>query len=114
MVGPVDPPFHRYIWIFMAIEYFTKWVEVIPLRKATRGVMANFIKENIIVRFRVPHKIRSDNDTPFVNREVRKIYGVLSGEVPLIIALLSSREWAGGSNKQNSHQDYQQDEPGIY
>ena len=114
LVGPVNPPSHGYIWIFMATEYFTKWAEVIPLRKATRGVMANFIKENIIVRFRVPHRIISDNGTPFVNREVRKMFGVLSSEVPSIIALLSSREWAGGSNKQNPHQDYQQDEPGVY
>ena len=73
LVGLVNPPSHGYIWIFMATEYFTKWVEVIPLHKATRGVMANFIKENIIVRFGVPHRIISDNGTPFVNREVRKM-----------------------------------------
>ena len=35
--------------------------------------MANFIKENIIVRFGVPHKIISDNGTPFVNSDVRKM-----------------------------------------
>ena len=35
--------------------------------------MANFIKENIIVRFRVPHRIISDNGAPFVNNEVRKM-----------------------------------------
>jgi len=35
--------------------------------------MANFIKENIIVRFGIPHKIISDNGTPFVNKEVRKM-----------------------------------------
>ena len=35
--------------------------------------MENFIKENIIARFGVPQKIISGNDTPFVNREVRKM-----------------------------------------
>ena len=35
--------------------------------------MANFIKENIIVRFGVPHRIISDNGTPFVNSDVRKM-----------------------------------------
>ena len=44
------------------IEYFTKWAEAVPLRKATRGAVANFIKENII-----------DNDTPFVNSDVRRM-----------------------------------------
>ena len=57
----------------MATEYFTKWAEVVPLRKATREAIANFIKENIIVRFEVPHRIFSDNGTPFVNNEVRKM-----------------------------------------
>ena len=35
--------------------------------------MANFIKENIIIRLGVPHRIISDNGTPFVNSKVRKI-----------------------------------------
>ena len=73
LVGPVNPPSYGYIWILVATEYFTKWAETIPLSKATRGVVVNFIKENIIVRFGVPYRIVSDNGTPFVNREVRKM-----------------------------------------
>ena len=57
----------------MATEYFTKWAEAVPLRKATGGVVTNFIKENIIVRFGVPHRIISDNGTPFVNSDVRRL-----------------------------------------
>ena len=44
-----------------------------PLRKATGGAVVNLIKENIIVRFGVSHKIISDNGTPFVNNKLRKI-----------------------------------------
>ncbi|XP_075667627.1 uncharacterized protein LOC142637228 [Castanea sativa] len=73
MAGPVNPPSRGYIWILVATEYFTKWAEAVPLRKATGGAMANFIKENIIVRFGVPHRIISDNGTPFVNNDVRKM-----------------------------------------
>ena len=73
MVGPVNPSSNRYIWILVATTYFTKWVEAIALRKATKGAIANFIKENIIVRFRVPHKIIIDNGTHFVNKKVRKM-----------------------------------------
>ena len=72
-MGPVNPPSHGYIWILVAIEYFTKWEEAIPLNKAIGGAVVNFIKENIIVRFGVPYRIVSDNGTPFVNREVRKM-----------------------------------------
>ena len=35
--------------------------------------MANFIKENIIVRFGMPQRIISDNGTPFVNSDVRRM-----------------------------------------
>ena len=72
-VGPVNPPSRGYIWILVATEYFTKWVEAVSLCKATRGAVANFIKENIIIRFGVPHKIICDNGTPFVNNDVRKM-----------------------------------------
>ena len=44
----------------LSTEYFTKWAEAVPFRKATGGAVANFIKENIIVRFKVPHRIISD------------------------------------------------------
>ena len=73
LVGPVNPLSRGYIWILVATEYFTKWTEAVPLHKATGGAVANFIKENIIVRFGVPHKIISDNGTPFVNSDVRKM-----------------------------------------
>ena len=73
MVGPINPPSRGYIWILLATEYFTKWAEAVLLQKATGGTVANFIKENIITRFRIPHRIISDNDTPFMNREVRRM-----------------------------------------
>ena len=57
----------------MATEYFTKWVEAIPLKKATGPVVANFIREHIICRFGIPHKIVTDNGTLFVNKDVRKL-----------------------------------------
>ena len=57
----------------MAMEYFTKWVEAVPLKKATGPTVANFIREHKICRFGIPHKIVSDNGTPFVNKGVSKL-----------------------------------------
>ena len=73
LVGPVNPPLRGYIWILVATKYFTKWAEAMPLRKAIGGAVANFIKENIIIRFGVPHRSISDNGTSFVNSEVRRM-----------------------------------------
>ena len=57
----------------MATEYFTKWAEAIPQKKATGPAVANFIREHIICRFGIPHKIVTDNGTPFVNKDVWKL-----------------------------------------
>ncbi|GLU03802.1 hypothetical protein SLE2022_209800 [Rubroshorea leprosula] len=73
LIGPIHPSFEGYIWILVAIEYFTKWVEAVPLHKATGLAMSNFIKVCIIYRFGIPYKIVSDNGTPFVNQHVRRL-----------------------------------------
>ncbi|CAL9005243.1 unnamed protein product [Prunus brigantina] len=70
LIGTIHPPSDGYIWILTATEYFTKWVEAIPLRKATGAAIANFIREYIVCRFGIPYKIVTDNGTPFVNKQV--------------------------------------------
>ena len=72
-IGPINSPSGGYIWILTATEYFTKWVEAIPLCKTTGAALANFIRKHIITRFGIPHKIISDNGTPFVNKDVREV-----------------------------------------
>uniref|UniRef100_A0A2N9EV74 Integrase catalytic domain-containing protein n=1 Tax=Fagus sylvatica TaxID=28930 RepID=A0A2N9EV74_FAGSY len=42
-----------------------------PLKKAIGLAVANFIREHIICRFGIPHKIVTDNGTPFINKDVR-------------------------------------------
>jgi hypothetical protein len=56
LIGPINPPSGGYIWILVATEYFSKWVEAVPLCKATGVAMANFIHEHIITRLAYPIK----------------------------------------------------------
>jgi ribonuclease HI len=70
LIGPINPPSNGCIWILVATEYFTKWVEAIPLKKATGAAVVNFIREHIMCRFGIPHRIISDNGTPFINKDV--------------------------------------------
>ncbi|CAL8088111.1 unnamed protein product [Prunus armeniaca] len=69
LIGTIHPPSDGYIWILTATEYFTKWVEAIPLRKATGAAVSNFIWEYIVCRFGIPYKMVIDNGTPFVNKQ---------------------------------------------
>ena len=51
------PPSKGCTWILVATELFTKWVEVVAMKKAIRSSVANFLRENIICHFRYPTKL---------------------------------------------------------
>lgn len=66
-------------WILVATDYFSKWVEAIPSRKATSKVVTKFFLEIILIRFGVPHKIVADNGTCCRSKEFAdfsKSYGI--------------------------------------
>lgn len=67
-IGPLNSPSsvdHTHICI--ATDYFTKWVEVIRVRKTTSEIVCNFLKENILTRSSNPLKIIADNAFPRKN-----------------------------------------------
>ena len=43
------------------------------MKKAMGSSVANFLRENIICHFGVSNKIISDNGTPFLNKDVRRL-----------------------------------------
>ena len=73
LIRPINPPSNSNIWILTATEYFTKWVEAIPLKKATGAALANFIQKHIITRFKIPRRFISDNGTPFINKDMKNM-----------------------------------------
>ena len=73
LIGPINHHSNGHIWILATIEYFTKWVEAISLKKATGVAVANFIWGHIITRFGIPRRLISDNGTPFINRNIKKL-----------------------------------------
>ncbi|XP_070015571.1 uncharacterized protein [Nicotiana sylvestris] len=48
-------------FILVAIDYFTKWVEVASYKAVTKKVVADFVKDRIVCRFGVPESIVTDN-----------------------------------------------------
>ena len=41
------------------------------MKKATGVVVANFIRDHIITTFGIPRRLISDNDTPFINKDMK-------------------------------------------
>jgi hypothetical protein len=73
MIGKINPPSskgHQYILAIM--DYFTKWVEAIPMKIVTLKDVINFIKEHIIHRFGIPQTIMTDGGSVFISEEFRK------------------------------------------
>ena len=80
-IGPIHPSSTAgHTHILMATNYFTKWVEAIPVKQTTSEVVCSFIKQNILVRFGVPNKIVTDNATDFSSQEISAFcyqYGII-------------------------------------
>ena len=58
-----------HLYILVATDYFTKWVEAIPIRRSSSKVAIDFILNNIITRFGCPKKIVTDNEMCFRSDE---------------------------------------------
>ena len=66
IVGPITPPSsQQYKYILIATNYFTRWVEAIPLRVVNSEQGISFLDSFIITRFGVPESLIFDNATYF-------------------------------------------------
>ena len=62
---------HRFI--FVVIDYFTKWVEVASYVSVTKAVVARFIRKEVICWYRLLERIISDNGLNLNNDMVTKV-----------------------------------------
>ena len=65
--------------ILLAVDYVSKWVEVIPTRTNDAKVVAQFLHNNIFSPFGTPRALITDNGTHFCNKVIDKVlqkYGV--------------------------------------
>ena len=68
-----------YLYILLAIDYVSKWVEAIPTMTNDSSVVSRFLVSNIFSRFGIPRAIITDQGTHFCNRTVEALmrkYGV--------------------------------------
>ena len=65
IVGPLPKGKGQVKFLLVAIDYFTKWVEVEALSTITEAKIQNFVWKNIICRFGIPVTIILDNGRQF-------------------------------------------------
>ena len=79
LIGKIYPASSKgHNFILVATNYFTKWVEAVPLKKAEQKDVIQFIKEQIIHRFGIPQSITTDQGTMFTRDEMTYFHQIYS------------------------------------
>uniref|UniRef100_A0A2N9H5I4 RNA-directed DNA polymerase n=1 Tax=Fagus sylvatica TaxID=28930 RepID=A0A2N9H5I4_FAGSY len=78
-MGPFPQSFGN-LYILLAVDYVSKWVEAIACKVNDHKVVLKFLREHIFSRFGMPKAVISDNGKHFCNRPFEvlvKKYGVV-------------------------------------
>ena len=65
-------------YLVVAIEYFTKLIEVEPLVSISTQKIQTFLWKNVIFKFGVPKLLISDNGTQFANKLMGQMWKEIS------------------------------------
>ena len=71
-MGPFPSSF-GFVYILLAVDYVSKWVEAKATYTNDSKVVVGFLKSNIFSRFGIPRAIISDQGTHFCNRTVEAL-----------------------------------------
>ena len=77
-MGPFPPSFGN-LYILLAVDYVSKWVEAIACPRNDANTVVSFLQKNILSRFGTPRTIISDGGSHFANKIFAKLmsrYGI--------------------------------------
>jgi transposase InsO family protein len=73
MISKINPPSNKgYQFILAITDYFTKWVETVPIKSVASKDIINFVKEHVIHRFGISQTITTDGGSVFILEEFKK------------------------------------------
>jgi len=68
-MGPF-PVSSGFVYILLAVDYVSKWVEAKATRTNDAKVVVDFVRSNLFCRFGIPKAIVSNQGTHFYNRSM--------------------------------------------
>ena len=71
-MGPF-PPSNGNVFILLAVDYVSRWVEFIACHQSDAKTVARFLQSHIFARFGTPRALVSDEGTHFVNNILTKL-----------------------------------------
>jgi len=70
-VGPLPRSKEGSTALLVFFDTFTKWVELIPLRKATTATLIRALRERLIIHFGAPKNLVCDNGSQFTSKALK-------------------------------------------
>jgi transposase InsO family protein len=94
---PTSSKGHRFVLV--ATDYFTKWMEAVPLKNMMHKEVIHFISEHIIHRFDIPQTLTTDQDSSFMSHQVHEFAESL--KIELLSSLLYYPQANGQAKSSN-------------
>ncbi|XP_009630743.1 uncharacterized protein [Nicotiana tomentosiformis] len=73
IVGPLPKSSKGHMYMLAAINYFSRWAEVVLLKELKKETDVDFISSYIIFRYSIPRYIITDNGMTFDNKLVKSL-----------------------------------------
>lgn len=73
LMGPFPHSKKGNTFLLVTVDYFTKWVEMFPLKDAKAHRIVTILKDEIFTRFGVPRELVSDRGAQFTSHEMANL-----------------------------------------
>ncbi|XP_038062608.1 uncharacterized protein LOC119733100 [Patiria miniata] len=73
LMGPFPRSYGGHEYLLVAVDHFSKWTEVFPMRKATGKAVASLMVRQLFCRYGAPKKLLSDNGSQFISRAMAAV-----------------------------------------
>lgn len=67
LMGPFPKSSKQNVYLLVFVDYYSRWVELFPLRTATAEAISHVLVKDILTRWGTPDFILSDCGTQFVS-----------------------------------------------
>lgn len=73
LMGPLPQSKKGNKYLLVIIDYFTKWIEMFPLKDSKTQKITSILKNEIFTRFGVPRELVSDRGPQFTSHKMEKL-----------------------------------------
>merc|ERR1711893_309675 len=77
VLGPLPATPEGYKFILVVMDYFTKWVEIFPMRDQTAETVAAVLVEEVFSRMGCPFELHSDQGSNFKSKVMTEVYRLM-------------------------------------